>query len=143
METNLLRSGVWSPVGMAKPDAAPFTARTLLGMEPERASRHLSMTDMAVLAAVIERLEPAGNQCPTSLYDLAMSVFGARGGEQFRLILDSLDRLVEVSLRLPGFDATRGVAVGDLVGRSTANLVQAVYVEHERMKLVKPQDLGG
>ncbi len=142
METNLLRSGVWDPCGMAKPDAAPFTARTLLGMEPERATGRLSITDMAVLAAVITHLDPEGNCCPTSLYELSMAVFGGRGGEELRLTFASLERLVQLTLSLPGYDAVEDRVVGSLTGGSMVNLVQAIYVEHRRLSIVSRRELG-
>lgn len=144
IETNLLRSAVWDAAGMKQPDPAPFSARTLLGMEPMRASRRLSVTDMAVLAAACARLPEEGvPECPTSLYELSMAVFGHAGGENLRLLEQSLTRCAEVTLVLPGFDFVRGKTVGNLAGKSVANLIEGFYLEHDQLRLVKPAEFGG
>ncbi len=134
-----------------RPDPAPLTARSLLGAElTVEVSRRLSMRDLAVLAAATEALAGDGNLVvPTSLYELAEAIYGSRrelgrkpGGEEYRHVLSSLDRLVEVALTLPGYDVVSGRLVGNLAGRSRANLLQAVFVESQQLRLVSPAARG-
>ncbi len=138
VETNLLRSPFWAVSPNASIDSAPITALSLLGGDRHvKASRRLSMRDLATLAAVSELLgEGAPPEAPTTLYQLAQSVYGTDGGRQRARVINSLDRLVDVTLTLPGFDATRNRIVGNLAGKSTANLLEAVFIESDDLKLV-------
>ena len=135
-----------------RPDPAPLTARSLLGGDlAVQVSRRLSMRDLAVLAAAADLLPQDGEpDAPTSLYQLAGAVYGTRrelgrhpGGREYGHVLSSLDRLVEITLKIPGYDVVDGRVVGNLAGRSTANLLEGVYVAHERLQLVTPAQRGG
>ncbi len=158
IETNLLRAPVWDANSGMRPDPAPISVLSLLGGDRRvKASRRLSMRDLAVLAAAGERLVSVAapeTDAPMTLYQLAEQVYGASGGEQRGIarpkqpgreptgVLASLDRLVEISLEIPGYDVTRGRVVGDLAGRSKANLLEAVFVEHDRLELVSAAERG-
>jgi len=138
IETNLLRAPVWDVSANPMIDSAPITALSLLGVDEHvTASRRLTMRDLATLAAASKMLA-AGSppEAPTTLYQLAQAIYGIDGGRQRARVLDSLDRLVEVSLDLPGYDVTRGRIVGNLAGRSKANLLEAVFVESDDFTLV-------
>lgn len=137
IENSLLRAPAWDAHARAMPDPAPLTARSLLGADHKvHVSRRLSMRDLAVLAATSELLPPRERpEVATTLYELSHAVYGRDGGHQVELILDSFDRLGEITLRLPGFDATRGRVVGNLAGHTrAANLLQAVFVDHRELR---------
>lgn len=142
IESNVNRAPVWD-VGNVRPDPAPITARSLLGADlTVTASRRLSMRDLAVLAAGTERLVD-GNppEAPTTLHNLGAAVYGREPqGKDRRDLVASLDRLVEITLEIPGFDVTRNRIVGNLAGKSKANLLEAVFVESDTLELVIDRD---
>lgn len=143
IETNLLRSATFHPCGHAAPSPDPFTARTLLGMDSMVASRQLSISDMAVLAAICQHLPKEGDPLArTSLYELAQDVYGQVGGKQADLIFESLRRLAEITLRMPGFDATSKTMVRSVSGVSMANLVGAIWVDSRDLQVLTKGELG-
>jgi len=103
-----LLNPVWEPVGCGEPLSEPFIARCLLGAGWVGANRRLSMLDLRVWAALCAQLReqlPAAPQDDLALanadtrtvettgYQLADMVYGDDGGENYRLLRDSLIRL--------------------------------------------------
>jgi len=109
-----------------------------------KATRRLSMRDLAVLAVAAERLPPEGKpDAPMTLYQLGLGVYGRPpDGRDRRQLYESLERLCEITLTIPGYDVTTSRIVGNLAGKSIANILEAVFVEHERLRLVTPQEWG-
>jgi hypothetical protein len=108
------------------------------------ATRRLSMRDLAVLAAAAERLPPEGKpDAPMTLYRLGQAVYGRPpDGRDRRQLYESLERLSSITLDLPGYDITTNRIVGLMGGSRWVSLVEGVYVEHQRLRLVTPQELG-
>lgn len=117
---------------------APLSARSLLGADLHvQTSRRLSMRDLAVLAHVTQRLSAAGDPwAATSLYEMGVAVYGrSPGGEERRGLHESLDRLYEVSITMPGLDATREHQLVKVIGQRRARLIQQIDIEGEQLRL--------
>jgi len=79
----------------------------------------------------------------TRLYELGQAIYGrVPSGRDRQRLRESLSRLVEVTLTIPGYDVTRSQIVGDLAGESQANLLEAVYIEHRRLRLTTSAEMG-
>jgi hypothetical protein len=152
-----LLNPVWEPVGCGEPPSEPFIARCLLGAGWVGANRRLSMLDLRVWAALCallrdQYLRTAGEHDPdlghianrtveTTGYQLADMVYGADGGENYRLLRASLIRLrsAEVCVRLVERDdelATQRVVEGYV------SLVGDIWLATSQLDLCKPRQWG-
>jgi hypothetical protein len=151
-----LLNPVWEPVGRGEPPSEPFIARCLLGAGWVGANRRLSMLDLRVWAALCALLREQLPQPPTddptlssadartvetTGYQLADMVYGNDGGENYRLLRDSLIRLraVEVCVHLVERDdelAAQRVVSGYV------SLVGEVWLATTQLDLRRPRDWG-
>ena len=147
---------VWAPVGCAEPPNEPFIARCLLGAGWVGAKRHLSMLDLRVWAALCALLREQLPEAPaddptlssadartveTTGYQLADMVYGDDGGENYRLLRDSLIRLrsAEVCVRLVERDdelAAQRVTAGYV------SLVGELWLATIQLDLRRPREWG-
>ncbi len=152
VETNTLRAPLWDTAGgspaqdsgqQVMADRAPVVARSLLGSDRTVTMSHrLSLRDLAVLAHLTACLHDAGVEAHTSLHAIGQAIYGRwPSGQDRRDIRQSLRRLYDVSITMPGYDAIRGRIIGKM-GGTEARLVQAIVMEHEALELVEPSDLG-
>lgn len=107
-ETNLLRSNLFQTCDHGGPYPAPVNARTLLGRDPTRASRRLSVPDLAALAKLCALLPARGCSVKTSWGELANSIYEQSGGKQSRLVHESLDRISDCKLTMYGYNFGTG-----------------------------------
>ena len=151
-----LLNPVWEPAGCGEPLSEPFIARCLLGAGWVGANRRLSMLDLRVWAALCAQLREQLPVAPlddltlanadtrtveTTGYQLADMVYGDDGGENYRLLRDSLIRLraAEVCVQLVERDddlAAQRVVAGYV------SLVGEVWLATTQLDLRRPREWG-
>ncbi len=149
VETNLLRAPVWdaaSRMQPEKPASGHLTARSLLGADKRvLISRRLAMRDLAVLAHITQQLPAAGDEwAATTLHEMGVAVYGREpGGHDRQALHESLDRLWDVTITMPGFDAADGHQLVDEIGGRRSRLIQQIDIERARklrLQLVAAKD---
>jgi hypothetical protein len=151
-----LLNPVWEPITRGEPPSEPFVARCLLGAGWVGANRRLSMLDLRVWAALCALLRDQLPQPPaddltlssadtrtvgTTGYQLADKVYGNDGGENYRLLRDSLIRLraAEVCVRLVEHDDE---LAAQRVVEGYVPLVGEVWLATTQLDLRRPREWG-
>lgn len=151
-----LLNPVWEPITRGEPPSEPFVARCLLGAGWVGANRRLSMLDLRLWAALCALLRNQLPQPPiydptlsgadvrtvrTTGYQLADMVYSDDGGENYRLLRDSLIRLraAEVCVRLVERDDKHAA---QRVVEGYVPLVGEVWLATNQLDLRRPREWG-